>query len=654
MAKLKNNFVVWIAGIMILIFILEIVVVVLSDSKLTSLIYLFWLNCIIAGILIWQARNNNLRRIDFIKKINDDAENSLNATLDHMPIGVIRFHPETHQPEWFNPYVDTIYLMNSVPLNDKSVNKIIETFENQNQKYITIGKRQYAISLDREKHLIYLSDATIEANAKADYSQSRAVIGSISVDNYDEATDLMTDTERTQVNSFIAANMDEFADKYGLFMRRATSSRYYFFCDYKILSNLTEKKFDILDDFRQKSAEKNFPLTLSIGVSYGWQNYPAIGKTALNNLELALIRGGDQVVLRENTPQAKSVYFGGDSESRTQKSRTRARAVATALRTIVAESENVFVMGHRYPDMDALGAAVAMKTFANMTGKEAYVVYDKSQLLPDVARAIDKMNQDADGFAHILQLDSANEKKKPNSLLIMVDHSKISQTMSKEFYESFDKVVVIDHHRRDDDFPTQALLNYIESSASSASELATELLQFHGNKQRRMTGLEASIILAGISMDTQNFSKSTTVKTFEAAAFLRSRGADNDTIKNIMATDFEKYKKVNEIVLNAEFVAENVVVALGNENERYDNISTSKAADTLLDMANVTAAFTITNHENGYVSVSARSRNGFNVQTIMEELGGGGHFNVAATQVYEKTTTEVKNALLEILKERGK
>ncbi|MCL2681380.1 MAG: DHH family phosphoesterase, partial [Streptococcaceae bacterium] len=637
---------------MVIIQLLESAAVLFTDSKNSAILILLVVNLLITAALLLQYRNYKLRRIDFIREINDEADSSLNATLDNMPIGVIRYNGETLEPEWFNPFVDMIYKGNERVLNKKDIEQILQIDASEINKYVTVGSKKYNINADKEKSIIYLSDATVEASSQDRIANSRSVIASISIDNYDDVTDLITDSERSQVNNFISGALEAFGKEYGLFIRRINANRYYFFCNYRILSNLMEDKFKILEEFRESAIEQKYSLTLSMGISYGWSDYPAIGKMSLNNLELALVRGGDQVVLRENTPQSHPVYYGGNSESHMQKSRTRARAVAGALRTLINESDNVIIVGHRYPDMDAFGAAIAMKTFTNMTGKEAFVVYDEEQLLPDVRRAIDKINQDADGYAHILRLDSIKEHQTKNSLLIMVDHSKVSQTLSLDLYQSFDKVVVVDHHRRDDDFPEHALLNYIESSASSASELATELLQFHGVKERKMSNLEASIILAGIAMDTQHFTKSTTARTFEAAAYLRQRGADNDLIKMISATDFEEYKKVNELVLDATFLEGGIAITCGRENKKYDNITTAKAADNLLDMAGISASFTITHHENGYVSISARSRNGYNVQTLMEAMGGGGHFNNAATQIYEKTISQIEEDLIKLIKER--
>ena len=432
--------------IMVIVQIIETVVVQVSATRWSIWIYLLILNIAITLILLSQTQNYQLRRQDFIRKINDEAENSLNATLDNMPIGVIRFNSETFEPEWFNPFIDMIFKGNDKVINRDDIKKILKNASDD--QYITLGKQKYVAELDSDKNLIYLIDATKEVAFKSEFNDSRAVIGAISVDNYDDATDLITDSGRTAINSFIASFLEEFADKYGVYLRRINSSRHYFFCDYRILEKMINDKFSVLKEFRELSSQKEIPLTLSVGVAYGWNDFPVIGKVALNNLELAQVRGGDQVVLRENTPQARPVYFGGNSESRTQKSRTRARAISTALRTIIAEAEDVFIVGHRFTDMDALGAAVAMKAFANMSGKEAFVVYDPEQLLPDVERAINKMNESSDGFTHIVQLETAQKLKKKDSLLIMVDHSKTSQTLNLEFYKSFEKLVVIDHHRR--------------------------------------------------------------------------------------------------------------------------------------------------------------------------------------------------------------
>lgn len=633
---------------MTVVYLCEVIILRLAEFQQTELVLLLVVNLIVMFILLARARVLTAKNLDTIRALNESAENSLNATLDTMPIGVLRYSEFDYTPEWFNPYVDIIFANDEDKLEADKIKEIVQDIDDQGMQYLSVGQKKYAVKVDHKKKLLYFIDATSEVVAKTITRESRPVIGIISVDNYDDTTDLISDSSRTIINNFIATKIDAFSNKYNVYISRYNASRYYVYTNYLSLKQIMDDKFEFVNAFREEATEKNFSLTLSIGMSYGLENFSKIGKTALDNLELALVRGGDQVVIKENINTAKPIYFGGNSASHIQKSRTRARAIATALRTIVLESENVFVMGHKYPDMDALGAAVATKIFANMNDKEAFVVYDEKQLLPDVERAIAKLNELKDGFAHIIRMDTARELKKSNSLLIMVDHSKTSQTMDYDFYKSFDKVVVIDHHRRDEDFPKNALLTYIESGASSASELVVEVLQYQNDQKQKMSKVEASIALAGISVDTQKFSKGTTARTFEAASFLRSQGADNNLIKKFLATEFDKYKKINEIVLNAEF-HDNIAIGVGLYRKMYDNVTIAKAADTLLNMVGIDASFTIVNHENGYVAVSARSSGDFNVQRIMESFGGGGHFNNAAAQIYEKTPTEVREDLLKLL-----
>lgn len=637
---------------MTVVYLCEVIILRLAEFQQTELVLLLVVNLIVMFILLARARVLTAKNLDTIRALNESAENSLNATLDTMPIGVLRYSEFDYTPEWFNPYVDIIFANDEDKLEADKIKEIVQDIDDQGMQYLSVGQKKYAVKVDHKKKLLYFIDATSEVVAKTITRESRPVIGIISVDNYDDTTDLISDSSRTIINNFIATKIYAFSNKYNVYISRYNASRYYVYTNYLSLKQIMDDKFEFVNAFREEATEKNFSLTLSIGMSYGLENFSKIGKTALDNLELALVRGGDQVVIKENINTAKPIYFGGNSASHIQKSRTRARAIATALRTIVLESENVFVMGHKYPDMDALGAAVATKIFANMNDKEAFVVYDEKQLLPDVERAIAKLNESKDGFAHIIRMDTARELKKSNSLLIMVDHSKTSQTMDYDFYKSFDKVVVIDHHRRDEDFPKNALLTYIESGASSASELVVEVLQYQNDQKQKMSKVEASIALAGISVDTQKFSKGTTARTFEAASFLRSQGADNNLIKKFLATEFDKYKKINEIVLNAEF-HDNIAIGVGLYRKMYDNVTIAKAADTLLNMVGIDASFTIVNHENGYVAVSARSSGDFNVQRIMESFGGGGHFNNAAAQIYEKTPTEVREDLLKLLNRSG-
>jgi c-di-AMP phosphodiesterase-like protein len=294
-----------------------------------------------------------------------------------------------------------------------------------------------------------------------------------------------------------------------------------------------------------------------------------------------------------------------------------------------------------------------MQHFAQNIMNNAYTVYNESEMSPDIARAISKLQNE--NCSNLVTVEEAKKMVTEQSLMIMVDHSKIALTLSKDFYELFEQVVVVDHHRRDTDFPNNSILTYIESGASSASELVTELIQFQNDKHHKLNRLQSSLLMAGIMLDTKNFTARVTSRTFDVASFLRARGSDSLEIHQIAATDFEEYRKINELILRGKNITEDIILVGGDEETRYDNVVPSKAADAILDMAGIEAVFVVTKNIKDFVSISARSRSKVNVQRIMESLGGGGHFNLAAAQVYDQSIIEVQvqlmNKILEELKE---
>lgn len=323
--------------------------------------------------------------------------------------------------------------------------------------------------------------------------------------------------------------------------------RFYFFTDYAVLSSLIDDKFTVLEAFRKQAKEgSELPLTLSMGVAYGDDNHQQIGQVALQNLNTALVRGGDQVVICENDEHKKPLYFGGGSVSTVKRTRTRTRAMMTAISDHIKNVDRVFVVGHRNLDMDALGSAIGMQFFASNIIEDAYAVYNPDEMSHDIARAVRRLQED--GKTNLISVNKALQLVTSQSLLIMVDHSKVDLTLSQELYNMFTDVIVVDHHRRDNNFPEKAILTFIESGASSASELVTELIQFQ-NAGKRLSKIQASILMAGIMLDTKNFSASVTSRTFDVASYLRSQGSDSIEIQNISQTDFEEYRLVNELIL---------------------------------------------------------------------------------------------------------
>ncbi|HEL2475293.1 TPA: DHH family phosphoesterase [Streptococcus suis] len=599
---------------------------------------------VLIALFIYQKHSYEFSEIEQIEYLNNQANSGLMMLLDKMPVGVIKVRPDSNQVEWFNPFAELIFAQENGEFDQKKLREIIDVGLDEERIYANFSGKRYAVNVDFDQGLFYFFDASSEYSATNSLIGSRPVIGIISVDNYDELEDTVSDSQISQVNSFLAQFVSEFCHDYGIYYRRGTMDRFYFFTDYAVLEKLIENKFSVIDKFREEAKKLDLGLTLSMGLAYGNENHHQIGQVALQNLNMAEVRGGDQVVVKENDESKQPLFFGGGSASSVKRTRTRTRAMMSAVSDKLRSVDAVFVVGHRNLDMDALGSAVGMQYFAQNIMNNAYTVYNPDEMAPDIARAIKKLSDE--NCSNLLTVEEAMKMVTFQSLLIMVDHSKIGLTLDKDFYEQFTQVVVVDHHRRDTDFPNNAVLTYIESGASSASELVTELIQFQNDKHHKLNRIQSSLLMAGVMLDTKNFTSRVTSRTFDVASYLRTRGSDSLEIQQIAATDFEEYRQINELILRGERIESNVVIACADDTKEYDNIIPSKAANTILDMAGIEAVFVVTRNTKGYVSISARSHSKINVQRIMEEMGGGGHFNLAAAQVYDQTLEQVKEKLI--------
>lgn len=611
------------------------------------LLVAFFICSATVALLIYQQKLYEADEVEQIQYINDQAEYSLTSILDKMPVGVFKVSDEDNGIEWFNPYAELILTTDEGDFDEAIVADLISRPFEEKGHLVTIGEQQFSVYRDDASRAVYFFNASSQYEAKADLVTSRPVIGVVSVDNYDDLEDRVSDSDISQINSFVANFVAEFTEKHQIFYRRVGMDRFYLYTDYTVLETLMDDKFAIIDEFRTQAKERELSLTLSMGFSYGDGKHDEIGKVALLNLNLAEVRGGDQAVVKENNENTTAVYFGGGTASSIKRTRTRTRAMMTAISDKIKSVDQVFIVGHKNLDMDALGAALGMQVFAGNIMDQAYVVYDQAAMSDDIALAIDKLKED--GATSLLTVEEALAMVTKRSLLIMVDHSKTNLTLSEELYQAFSQTIVIDHHRRDEDFPENALITYIESGASSASELVTELIQFQKSKKNRLNRIQASILMAGMMLDTKNFTSRVTSRTFDVASYLRTRGSDSVTIQEISSTKFEEYKTVNELILQAKEVIPGVLVAKDEKGQTYSTVEISKAADSMLSMAGIEASFVLAKCQQGFVSISARSRSKINVQRIMEEMGGGGHFNLAAAQIKDRSIDEIGQHLEEII-----
>lgn len=628
-------------------FIIMTVLVVFLQNNLVTIACLLFLMVAFLLLFYFQKKSYQKTEIEQIQYVNHQAEDSLSSLLEQMPVGVVKLNMESSEIEWFNPYAELMLTTEDGEIDYSQVQEIIKTSISSPGIYANVGEKRYAVHLDRNSGVLYFFDVSGEYEATVELVTSRPVIGVISVDNYDDLENETSESDISHINSFVANYVAEFTGKYKMFSRRVAMDRFYLFTDYTVLEQLMQDKFSVIDTFREEAKQRDLPLTMSMGLSYGDGDHESIGKVALSNLNLAEVRGGDQVVVKENDETKNPIYFGGGSAASIKRTRTRTRAMMTAISEKLKSVDCVFVVGHKNLDMDALGSAVGMQLFSSNILDESYVVYDSEQMSPDIHRAIQFLENE--GVTKLLPLNQAMEMVTNRSLLVMVDHSKTALTLSKEFYDLFTQTIVIDHHRRDQDFPDNAVITYIESGASSASELVTELIQFQNSKKSRLSRIQASVLMGGMMLDTKNFTSRVTSRTFDVASYLRTRGSDSVVIQELAATDFEEYRLVNELILQGQVVQPSILVAQAKDTKEYDTVVISKAADTMLAMSGIEASFVIAKNRQGDISISARSRSKINVQRIMEELGGGGHFNLAAARLTDMSLQEAGDKLKTII-----
>lgn len=505
--------------------------------------------------------------------------------------------------------------------------------EDFNEKGYTIERnektfrlRSQLLDITNEKHLaLYFFDITQQDEIKGKYEEEKTCIAIINVDNYDELTASTAEDKKLILSTEIDKMIRQWAAKGDATIVRYKANLYFMVLQKSYLTKILESKVSILDDIRHIETEADFPVTLSIGIGAGGENLVKTEAYALSALDLALGRGGDQAVVKT---ESVLEYFGGKMQTVEKGNKGKSRIIAHAVHQLMEESNKVVIMMHRNPDMDAFGAAIGMYRIAKNRGKDAYIVINNYyDTLAYVYEQIKQTEQ-----YQMITSEKAMNMVDRNTLLIVVDTHRPSLTECKELLDMTQKIVVIDHHRKAEEFIEGAILYYMEPYASSTCELVTEMLQYSGDK-KSIAKLEAEVLLAGISMDTNRFAIKTGVRTFEAASWLRRSGADTAIVKRFFQTDIDVFKIRAACIANSR-VDENGMAFSESPVVHSDiQVINAQAADELLTIKNVKASFVAGRNEQGKTIISARSLGDLNVQTIMEKLGGGGHLTTAGAQV---------------------
>lgn len=624
-------------------------------------VFLFWI-CLFATLVYFSIQHINKKineyAIDLAYKIRKGEQD---AYLK-MPIGMI-LYDTNENITWINPYLQKKLQRQNVigiplkELNERLYYQVKKQIQNQKENDIfTHVDKKYQVIVHSDIRMIYLTDITEYASIEEKYHEEQIVFGQIFLDNFSEVSQSLNDRRKSNLNNFVTNQLSSWAIHHNIFMKRVDDDRFIAFLNRKSLETLEKEKFDIMDKIRETTAKQNYPLTVSMGFSYPDKEnsdvtYPEIASYAQANLDLALGRGGDQVVVRSQNEDAR--FYGGKSNPMEKRTRVRARMVSQALKDLMEEASEIIVMGHQFPDMDAIGGCLGIRRIAKMNQKKAWIVTNENQFSHDIHKLMDVIREQKDLREDIITPEEALEKLTPNTLVILVDVSRPVIAASPEVLEQANKIVVIDHHRRSQDFPKNPVLVYIEPYASSTGELITELFEYQNNYAESIQPIEATAMLGGIIVDTRNFTLRTGSRTFDAASYLKSVGADTILIQRLLKENVETYLLRSHLLNSLILLDNNIGIVQGEEDTPYPTVVAAQTADMMLSMENIDASFVVTKREDGRIGISGRSLGNKNVQRVMEKMGGGGHLSNAATQLSDTTIEEAVIQLKEVISDLG-
>ena len=513
---------------------------------------------------------------------------------------------------------------------------------------VTIGDRQFTAfaSKTEQGHILCLVDDTYYKAINREYVEKHPVVALAHFDNREELARDSSGSEDARIASEVEQVLTEWAQSMGGFLRRLSGGRFLILTDEIHIRQAMEKRFEVLDKIREIKAGERRSATVSIGVARGAESLQEAEQWARKALEMALGRGGDQVAVKQKNDTYE--FFGGLSKGVEKRDKVRTRVIAATLSDHIKESENVLIMGHRFSDLDSMGAAVGLwSVITKALHKPAFVVVDRQQTL--AGQIVERIDANSGDRVVFLSPMDAMEQLSPRTLLIVVDTHSPDFVESRELLNHVSRVVVIDHHRLMVKRIDNAIVFYHEPYASSASEMVAELVQYIGDST--LTQHEAEALLGGIMLDPKIFVLKTGVRTFEAAAYLRRRGADTVEVKRMFADSIDSYKAKYKIVSGAE-IQQNCAIACADKEFPDIRVVSSQAADELLSIRGVKASFVI--YPTGNVmNISARSLGDINVQLVMEVLGGGGHLTMAATQLPNLTIEQARTKLVAAIKEKA-
>ncbi len=633
-------------------FLLDVISVIVAFmiAPLLAIILLLLLITIF-GVSVYVMETIMQRTHDYVSDLSYRAKVGEQEAVIQMPVGVIIYNKD-YRIQWVNPFIQ--HIIGDDNIINKKINELDQQFstivltKDTTVHNIHWHNNDFQVTVQPSINAMYFIETTKYMQLQRHYQEEQIVIGQLFLDNYDEVTQTMDDQTVSNLSNYVTNLLSDWANEFHLFLKRVDDDHFFLMGYMRALKLLEKDKFTILDTIREATSKQNYPLTLSVGIAYGDHNLAQLANDSQSYLDLALGRGGDQVVVKNSGEPAR--FYGGQTNPMEKRTRVRARMISQAMQDLFKQADQIFVMGHNHPDMDSLGASLGIRRIAQMNNKKCWVVVNPDTLHTDVQRLLKEVQEYPQDEESIITPVDAIDRVTVNSLLIMVDHSKPSISISPELYNKLtNRTIVIDHHRRGEEFPKNPMLVYIEPYASSTCELVTEMFEYQPKNAEAINKIEATAMLAGITVDTHSFSLRTGTRTFDAASYLRSVGANAIMVQKLLKENINNYLEKNHLVDTVEMVMPNVALCMGANDEPYDPVIAAQAADTLLSLSGIDASYVIIRRNDGKVGVSARSLGDINVQIVMEEMGGGGHLSNAATQIEGKSVMEVHDELLAII-----
>lgn len=637
-----------------------LVLVLLFLKPIVGIISIFGLSYVtyLAYSKINKKNEENLKNIE---TLNERFDSLTKQAIFDMPFPLV-VTDEKAKILWYNtPFIN---LFNEDTVLDGDLENLIDDVDIANILK-SEGKRTIPVEINKKFYniftnvvdnksekgegksvLLYLVDNTAYQTLKNTYIDEFAIVAKVEVDNFSEAISSAPSEIRPLLVAEIDSTISSYFEEYDALVKKSDEDLYLVVMNYKSLRAIKEKKFDILDDLRDLNNGNSIPITLSIGVSSQGLNFKDAYIESDSSLDLALGRGGDQAVVKV---EDNYEFFGGKSKAVEKRNKVKARVIGEALKQLIDRSENVYIMGHKNPDMDAIGAAIGCLRATLNRNKEGFIVLEKSN--PSIDNLIDRMkDEEPEIYEKVISRETAINRIKHSSLLVLVDNHKPSFTECPELLEKTNQIVVIDHHRRGKEFVDNPVLSYVEPYASSTCELITEMLTYMSD-DLNLTHFEADALMSGVVVDTKNFSFQTGVRTFEAASVLKRAGANMIKVKALFQDDLDTMVYRAEVIHNTKMIHDNIAVSRFEKEANNSVLVAAQAADALLDINGIDASFVLTIND-GKTHISGRSRGEVvSVQLILEKIGGGGHLNMAGAQLETTDLDEAEKILTEAIDE---